>query len=102
MASAEFFKMDPEYRKLVRGKLPTAFRLFNPEVRPKFEEYHVVFGIISRSDKPLTMPFFSRVGVRHAMRRLQGFGYRVSLAKIGVTEFRKKKQKIRPKPIREK
>ena len=97
MASAEFFQMDAGYRKLVRDKLPAGFRSFSPEGRPKFEQYQVIFGIISRSDKPLTMPFFSRVGIRHAVRRLQGFGYRVSLAKIGVTDARRKLQKIRAK-----
>ena len=56
-----------------------------------------MFGIISRSDKPLTMPFFSRVGIRHAVRRLQGFGYKVSLAKIGVSDTRRKLQKLRVK-----
>jgi len=98
--SAEFFQMDTEYRKLVRGKLSAPFRIFDPAKRPQPEEYHVVFGIISRSDKPLTMPFFSRVGIRHAMRRLQGFGYKVSLAKIGVATSRKVFQKIRPKSVR--
>ncbi|HXM35528.1 MAG TPA: DUF6119 family protein [Pyrinomonadaceae bacterium] len=71
MASAEFFQTDPKYR-----------------------------AIISRSEKPLSMPFFSRVGIRHAVRRLRGFGYRVSLAKIGVSDDRKKLQKIRPKKSR--
>jgi uncharacterized protein (TIGR04141 family) len=98
--SAEFFQMDSEYRKLVREKLSPPFRIFNSAKRPQAEEYHIVFGIISRSDKPLTMPFFSRVGIRHALRRLQGFGYKVSLAKIGVATSRKVFQKIRPRPIR--
>ena len=97
VASAEFFQMEDEYRKLIRNKLPKPFQVFDPAKRPQFEEYHVIFGIISRSDKPLTMPFFSRVGIRHAMRRLQGFGYKVSLAKIGVAETRSKLQKMRPK-----
>lgn len=97
VVSAELFKMEPEYRKLIRAKLPSAFRTFEAADQPKFEQYHVVFGIISQSDKPLTMPFFSRVGVRHAVRRLQAFGYKVSLAKIGVTDERKKLMKYRPK-----
>jgi uncharacterized protein (TIGR04141 family) len=96
--SAEFFQMDFEYRKIVHNKLSSSFRIFDPKNRPDHDEYHVIFGIISRSDKPLSMPFFSRVGIRHALRRLEGFGYKVSLAKIGVTEGRKKLQKIRPKP----
>jgi uncharacterized protein (TIGR04141 family) len=89
--------MEPEYRKLVRAKLPAAFRTFDAAVEPKFQEFQVVFGIITQSDKPLWMPFFSRVGVRHAVRRLQAFGYRVSLAKIGVADQRKKLMKYRPK-----
>jgi uncharacterized protein (TIGR04141 family) len=98
--SAEFFQMDEKYRKLVHGKLDGSFQVFDPKLRPKFEEFHVVFGIISRSDKPLTMPFFSRVGIRHAVRRLQGFGYKVSLAKIGVADTRRKRQKVRPKKLK--
>jgi uncharacterized protein (TIGR04141 family) len=96
--SAEFFQMDTEYRKLIREKLPRTFQLFDATKRPEHDEYHVVFGIISRSDKQLTMPFFSRVGIRHALRRLEGFGYRVSLAKIGVAETRSKLKRIRPTP----
>jgi uncharacterized protein (TIGR04141 family) len=97
VVSAELFKMEPRYRELVRAKLPTAFRMFTAAMQPKFEEYQVVFGIISRSDKPLTMPFFSRVGVRHAVRRLQAFGYKASLAKINVTDARKKLMKFKKK-----
>jgi len=102
VTSAEFFQMDSEYRKLIRNKLSKPFHVFDPTKRPDFEEYHVIFGIISRSDKPLTMPFFSRVGIRHAMRRLEGFGYKVSLAKISVAENRSKLKKIRLRPPRQK
>jgi uncharacterized protein (TIGR04141 family) len=45
VVSAELFKMEKEYRKLVRGKLPVAFQTFDPDVQPKFEEHQVVFGI---------------------------------------------------------
>ena len=98
MTSAEFFQMDPEYRKLVLSKLPKQFQNFTADARPHFEEYHVVFGIIKGSSKQLMMPFFSRVGIRHAVRRLQGFGYRVSLARIDVADTRSKLKKCRPKP----
>lgn len=100
MASAEFFQTDPAYRKLVLSKLPKQFQIFTADARPGFEEYHVVFGIIKVSKKQLTMPFFSRVGVRHAVRRLNGFGYRVSLAKIDVADKRSKLRKCRSKPRR--
>lgn len=96
MASAEFFQTDPEYRKLVRAKLPKQFQTFTAEARPKSDEYHVVFGIIT-ANEVLTLPFFSRVGIRHAVRRLQGFGYRVSLARIGVADQRSKLKRFRSK-----
>lgn len=97
VVSAEFFQMDKTYRDLVRQKLPARFKYLIPDARPKTEEYHVVFAIISTSDKDLWMPFFSRVGVRHAVRRLEGFGYRVSLAKVGVAKTLKITQSVRPK-----
>ncbi|MGZ5481421.1 MAG: TIGR04141 family sporadically distributed protein [Pyrinomonadaceae bacterium] len=100
VVSAEFFKMEDRYRKLVHDKLSRPFRVFDPAKRPAFEEYHVVFGIISRSQGKLTMPFFSRVGIRHAVRRLQGLDYKVSLAKIAVAETRSKRSKVRPVTLR--
>jgi uncharacterized protein (TIGR04141 family) len=89
--------MDKDYRRLVRQKLPAAFQNLIHQDRPKSDEYYVIYAIISRSARNLTMPFFSRVGIRHAIRRLEGLGYRVSLAKIGVTQARRITEKIRPK-----
>jgi uncharacterized protein (TIGR04141 family) len=100
VVSAELFKMEDRYRKLIHDKLSRPFRVFDPTKRPAFEEYHVVFGIISRSKTELTMPFFSRVGIRHALRRLQGLDYKVSLAKIAVVEARSKRSKARPVTLR--
>jgi uncharacterized protein (TIGR04141 family) len=97
VVSAEFFQMDSKYRKLIQQKVPPSFQQFVTEARPKPQEYQVVYAVISASDKKFTMPFFSRVGIRHAIRRLEGFGYGVSLAKIGVTQARKVTQNIRPK-----
>jgi uncharacterized protein (TIGR04141 family) len=97
VVSAELFQMDQNYRTEVRQKLPAAFQKFVPEARPRSDEYHVIYAIISRAKKTLTMPFFSRVGIRHAVRRLEGLGYRVSLAKIGVVHARSIKTNIRPK-----
>ena len=100
VVSAEYFQMDVAYRKLIHDKLKPAFRNFDPNDRPERDEYHVVFAIISKSDKPLTMPFFSKVGIRHALRRLRGFGYQVSLAKIPVTKSRKIKKVVGAKDRR--
>jgi uncharacterized protein (TIGR04141 family) len=57
-----------------------------------------VYAIISDSDDEwLTLPFFSKLNIRHAVRRLEGYGYRVSLAKIPVDEEIKKTKKYREK-----
>jgi hypothetical protein len=44
----------------------------------------VVFAVISDEAGELTLPFFSRVNLKHAATRLQAYGYRTALAKIGV------------------
>ena len=55
----------------------------------------MVFAVISDRPGPLVLPFFSRLNLRHAVRRLDGYGFRVAKAKILVTETRAKLQRIR-------
>ncbi len=98
-ASAEFFLTDPEYRKLIWEKLPKEFQIFKSDSTPKSQEFHVVFGIITDKTE-LRLPFFSRVGIRHAVSRLKVFGYKVSLARIGVAETRSKLKKVKTKRIK--
>ena len=87
LVSGELFQMDPEFRKLLNSKLPAKFKLANPNNRPKMNEYHVVFAIISESDeKDLSIPFFSKISLRHVMTRLQAMGFVVTMAKISVDE----------------
>jgi uncharacterized protein (TIGR04141 family) len=100
VVSGEFFQADADFRKLFSEKLPDSYRVFNPDIRPGPEDFEVVFGIISQSDKPLWLPFFSRVAARHAIRRLKLFGYRVSLSKISVAETRKKLKRYKPRAAR--
>jgi uncharacterized protein (TIGR04141 family) len=95
VVSGELFQTDSEFRRLVLSKVSGHHRVFKADARPAYHEYHIVFAIISQSDKPLSVPFFSCVAARHAVRRLEGFGYRVSLAKIGVSENRKKLKRFR-------
>jgi uncharacterized protein (TIGR04141 family) len=88
LVSGELFAVDAAFRTAVRSRLPATHRdLVKPSERPKSDKFRVVFAVISeKSGKGLTLPFFSRVNVRTASRRLEGFGYRVALAKIGVDE----------------
>jgi uncharacterized protein (TIGR04141 family) len=84
---------------LVFDKLPKEFQTFISDSTPKSEEFHVVFGIITDKTE-LRLPFFSRVGIRHAVSRLTGFRYKVSLARIGVAETRSKLKKVKTKRIK--
>jgi uncharacterized protein (TIGR04141 family) len=86
LVSGELFQMDSEFRRKVNEKLPSAHRLSNPDRRPRQGAYQVIFGVISSVPGDLVLPFFSRLNMKHAVRRLQGFGYRVTKAKIPVAE----------------
>lgn len=82
VVSAELFVSDAEFRKKVNDKLPDGHKLADPEARPNPEGYEVVFTIISKSPHALNLPFFSKVSLRNARRRLRGYGFRVSKKKV--------------------
>ncbi len=95
LTSGELFQTDPEFRKALNTKLPVGYRLADTNARPKQDEYRVVFGIVSDRPGPLVLPFFSRLNLKHAVRRLEGYGFRVAKAKIEVNDARAKLKKIR-------
>ena len=84
VVSAELFVGDEEFRRKLNDKLPAGNKLANPAARPSPEDYEVVFAIISKSLNPLNLPFFSKVSLRNARRRLRGYGFRVSKLKVGT------------------
>lgn len=84
LVSGELFLADQEFRKKLNDKLPNGYKLANVTDKPKSSEYEVVFAIISKSEKELNVPFFSKVNVRNAKRKLETFGYKVSLLKIAT------------------
>ena len=59
----------------------TFLRIFNPLVRAA-NNCEVVFAVIGKSSNPLEIPFFSKVSLENARRRLQGYGYKVSKKRI--------------------
>ena len=78
LISGELFKSDSAFQKKVSDQLalPTM---------AKPEDHTIVFGIISKSrGDELELPFFSRLNLKHAVRRLKNFGYTVKIAKIKV------------------
>jgi uncharacterized protein (TIGR04141 family) len=84
LVSAELFKRDEKFRQLLNDKLPDDHKLVNPAISPEPNEYKVVYAVISESDEPLNIPFFSKISLRHARQRLNDMGFPVELAKINV------------------
>lgn len=95
LVSGELFQTDPTFRSGVNKKLPRSYRLSDPKTRPGAGQYTVVFGVISESTGPLTLPFFSRLNIKHAAKRLAGYGYTVQKLKVSVADQRRKKSKYR-------
>lgn len=87
LVSGELFLSDQEFRNKLNNKLPDGYKLENTTDKPKSSEYEVVFAIISKSEKELDIPFFSKVNVRNTKSRLEAFGYKVSLLKISTASI---------------
>lgn len=84
LVSGELLLSDPEFRKKLNDKLPTDYKLADSLEKPKSSDYKVIFAIISKSESDLDIPFFSKVNIRNAKKRLETFGYSVSLLKIST------------------
>jgi uncharacterized protein (TIGR04141 family) len=95
LTSGELFQIDRDFRKALNPKLPQGHRLADPSKRPRQNDFRVVFAIVSDRPGALVLPFFSRLNLKHATRRLEGYGFRVAKAKIAVTEVRAKLKKIK-------
>jgi uncharacterized protein (TIGR04141 family) len=97
LVSGELFRTDPSFRAKVNGKLPESHQFTKPARTPKLDELQVVFGIITHRSGPLTLPFFSRLNLKHAASRLGAYGFRVAKAKISVDAQLALKKKYRAK-----
>jgi len=82
VVSGELFVADPGFRKSLNEKLPDDYKLADPEQQPNARDYEVIFAIISKSANPLDIPFFSKVSLSNARRRLASYGYKVTRKKI--------------------
>jgi uncharacterized protein (TIGR04141 family) len=92
LVAAETFLLEPEFRSQVNDKLPSTLQLGDPRLKPDPGRYRIVFAIISRSVRPLELPFFARVSLRHVVKRLrEGFGFRLALTKVDWNEIRAKR-----------
>lgn len=82
VVSGELFVSDKDFREKLNKILPHNYQLDDFSQKPDASEYEVVFAIISKSAKALDIPFFSKVTIRNAQKRLEGFGYKVTIKKI--------------------
>ena len=83
LVSGELFLSDQAFREKLNEKLPDDYKLENISDKPDASDYKIIFAIISKKEEEgLDIPFFSKMNIRNAKRRLETFGYAVSLLKI--------------------
>lgn len=88
LVSGELFKMDQTYREIVYTKLPADRKFAHPKHAPKLDEYSIIYAIISESNQPLSIPFFSKISLKNCTTRLEAMGFTTMLAKISVAQRR--------------
>lgn len=86
LVSGELFKTEKVFRQKVNEKLPETHKIANAEAPPKDNEYSIVYAIISEYKEDLSIPFFSKISLRHAIHRLTAIGFQVEIAKIAVSD----------------
>lgn len=101
LVSCETFLQDQPFREKVNEKLPNNLKLKNVNRKPVSSDYTVVFGIVSKKEQAIDLPFFSKVNLRRACRQIDNFNYNTQLALIQEDENWAKKQKIKAKKRKE-
>lgn len=84
LTSATLFAQDPGFRRAVNTRLPRTHKIVRPTDPLQPEAYTVTYAIISTSNSPLNIPFFSKVTLNHVYKALAGLGYRTQLTKIST------------------
>jgi len=83
LVSGELYKSEKKFRDKVNSELEEDFRLSDTSnINPS--DYRIIFAIISHVKKELNIPFFSKVSLKNAKKRLETIGYHVFLKKIKV------------------
>lgn len=83
VVSGELFLADSKFREKVNDKLSQSHKIQDIKIKPIASDYTIIYGIISSSEHDLEIPFFSKVSLKNAKRRLETFGYKVFVQKIG-------------------
>lgn len=81
--SGELLVSDSDFRSKVIDQLPKGYKQIIPRgTKPDATQYEIVYAIISGSENPLDIPFFSKVSLRNARRRLMSYGFAVTKKKV--------------------
>ncbi|MDB2386493.1 TIGR04141 family sporadically distributed protein [Shewanella sp.] len=102
VVSAEIFRSSEEARKKLYTGHPGVMPLTNPLIAPKASDYRVVYAIYDIAALPTKLPFFSKVNLKNAYKRLQLLGYEVALAHIDVDPLKKAQLKVKAQSKRAK
>lgn len=83
--AGELFVGDAQFREKLNEKLPEAHKLVDASVQPDPKQYEVIFAVVGGSGNG-DLPFFSKVTLRNARRRLTSYGYKVSKLFVAAKE----------------
>lgn len=84
LVAGELFKREREFRVKLKEKFgKESHRTFIDKHDHKFR---LVYAIISEQAEGLSIPFFSKISLKHAVSRLEALGYKVEFAKIDVSD----------------
>ena len=82
VVSGELFISSDIFRGKVNDRLSNDYKLENVKNRPNSTEYEICFAIMSDVPGDLHLPFFSKVVMKNAVKRLRAYGYKVTKKKI--------------------
>ena len=81
LVSGELMKADPEFIRLVNEKIGGGYSL--PESIDT-RNFKIIFGILTKIQSNITLPFFSKIALKNVFSRLRALGYQAYLMKIST------------------
>ncbi|MDH7943468.1 TIGR04141 family sporadically distributed protein [Pseudohongiella sp. SYSU M77423] len=97
VVASEAFIGDAAFRHRLNEKLPVASKLKDANSRPDPSKYKVVYAIATNRSIPNELPFFSKVTLKNALKRLKTLNFNVSLSAINVDPSLEVRKKYKPK-----
>lgn len=78
----------PEYRQFTREQCPANWDLPFNEGEVRKDEITYIFAIAKKHDQPLarSLPFFSKVNLRHTRKAIERLGYKMQIYRIRIED----------------